>query len=53
MDRRQFIGSLGLGLLSLGLAGCGLKIPGLKIPENSGEIPGNKTTCGRAHKMTA
>lgn len=48
MDRRQFIGSLGLGLLSLGLAGCGLKIPGLKIPENSGETPGNKTTPAAA-----
>lgn len=38
MDRRQFVGGLGVGLISLGLAGCGLKMPG-----NSGEIPGNKT----------
>jgi len=46
MDRRQFIGGLGLGLLSLVIAGCGLKIPGNRgeIEGNSGEIPGNKTT---------
>lgn len=43
MDRRQFIGGLGVGLLSVGLAGCGLKTSG-----NRSETTGNKTTPAAA-----